>query len=169
MNEVEEAPECDNNRILMNMSSEMVATMSNDDQTVDINSTTVNAISTEANEACLMTRSGENYAEDGCVEIYKNVGPAGSEDNEYSKYTSKTLKWVDSAKNTWYTSGSFDVELNNWAGSVTFRGADINPLYTMEYGTEEINGTLTVPAGLYVKSPLQRALLRGVPRLKKAL
>ncbi len=166
LEELETPPECDNNYILTNMKSEMVGTMTANGQTVDINTTTVNATASPANEPCLFTRSGTDYAEDGCVEIYKNVGPEGSEDNEYAKYTHKALKWVDSTQNTWYTSGKIEVELNAWAGNVSFRGADINPLYTMKYGTETITGTLTVPSGLRMKGALLRWAKRTAPLVK---
>lgn len=165
MSEMEDPPECDNNLLLMNMKAEMAWTMTADGETVDMSTTSVTATGTAANEPCLTTKSGENYAQDGCVETFMSVN-ADSSSNEYSKYTHKSLKWVDSTQNTWYSSGSIEVELNDWTGSVTFRGADINPLYTMTYGTETISGTLTVPAsGLYFKSALQRAMMRNVPRV----
>lgn len=166
LEELDAPPECENNYIQTSMKSEMVGTMTANGQTVDINTTTFNSTATAANEPCLMTKSGDNYAEDGCVEIYKTVGAEGSEDNEFVKYTHKTLKWVDSTKNTWYASGSIDVELNAWTGSVTFSGASTNPAYTMNYGTETINGTLTVPSGLYFKNTFQRALMRNSPLMK---
>jgi hypothetical protein len=167
LDEVDDTPECDNNKILMNMTSEMVATISGNGQTMDINSSSVNVFGTSANEPCLMTKTADGYAQDGCVEIFKSVGPEGNSDNEYTKYTHNNLKWVASPNNTWYTSGQIAVEMNDWAGAVTFRGADINPAYTMEYGTEKINGTLTLPSGLYFKSSVQRAVKRSLPNLKK--
>lgn len=166
LDDVGDVPECDNNKVLMNMTSEMVATISGNGQTMDINSSSVNVFGTDANEPCLMTKTADGYAQDGCVEIFKSVGPEGNGDNEYTKYTHSNLKWVASPKNTWYTSGSIAVDMNDWTGAVTFRGADINPAYTMEYGTEEINGTLTVPSGLYFKNSLQRAVKRSLPNLK---
>lgn len=166
LDEVENPPECESNKILMNMVSEMVASISGNGQTLDINSNSVNVFGTAANEPCLMTKSADGYAQDGCVEIFKSVGPEGNGDNEYTKYTHNSLKWLASSDNTWYTSGNIAVEMNDWTGDVTFRGAGINPLYTMEYGTETINGTLTMPSGLYFKSSLQRAVKRSLPRLK---
>lgn len=166
LDEVESPPECENNKVLMNMTSEMVASISGNGQTMDINSSSVNVFGTDANESCLMTKSADGYSQNGCVEIFKTVGPEGSTDNEYTKYTHNDLKWVASPNNSWYTSGNIAVEMNDWSGAVTFRGADINPAYTMEYGAEKINGTLTVPSGLYFKDSLQRAVKRTLPRLK---
>lgn len=167
LDEVSDPPECDNNKVLMNMTSEMVASISGNGQSMDINSSSVNVFGTDANEPCLMTKTADGYAQDGCVEIFKSVGPEGNGDNEYTKYTHNSLKWVASPNNTWYTSGNIAVEMNDWTGAVTFRGADINPLYTMEYGTEKINGTLTVPSNLYLKNALQRAVKRSLPDLRK--
>lgn len=58
------------------------------------------------------------------------------------------------------------MKMNDWTGAVTFRGADINSAYIMENGNEKINGTLTVPSGLYFKNSLQHLVKRSLPDLK---
>ncbi len=168
--EIDSVPECDKNLMLVNFSSDTVGSVSYEGRTNDISAKTVNAVSTASNEACVMIKDGDNYSEeDGCIEISKIVSSDVNGSNDYVKYARKNLKWVTSDKNSWYTSGTIDVNLNAWAGSVTFRGVDINPLYTMKYGADPINGTLTVPAsslGLKVKA-MGQDVIRKARILKK--
>jgi hypothetical protein len=166
MEEMETPPECGDSYTLMNMKSEMVGSMTANGQTMQINSTTVNSVATGANEPCFTKKTGDSFEEDGCVEIYKTVGGEGSQDNEYARYWHKTLTWTDSTKNTWYTSGSIDVDLNGWSGTVSFQGAETNPSYTMNNGTETVNGTLALPSNGFLKGTFLRALQRNTRRLR---
>jgi hypothetical protein len=166
LEEMETPPECGTTYMLMNMKSEMLGSMSANGQTTEINSVTVNSVASGANEPCFTKKTGETLEEDGCVEIYKSVGGEGSVDNEYSRYWHKNLTWTDSEKNSWYTSGSIDVDLNGWSGSVSFQGATTNPSYTMNNGSETVNGTLSLPSNSFLKGTLLRALHRNTSRLK---
>ncbi|WP_141735487.1 hypothetical protein [Oligoflexus tunisiensis] len=156
-----EDPGCDNSLIMANSKSDVAGVLSAEGQTLDLTSISISSTSTENNEPCTITKTGNTLSQaDGCVTIQISTS-ADSSENEYVKYAGKSLTWVESTANTWYSSGSYDLELNDWTGSLTF-GPDATPAYTMSRGTETATGTLTLPVGLHAKKAWKRALLRNM-------
>lgn len=146
LSSIETIPECDKNLSLKNIKVEIAGLAEGSTKTTDLSSTLVFARSTVSNEACAVLREGSTYTEDpGCVTIWKKISSADGGTAIFSQSLHKSLKSMASNKNSWYASGSLEISLNDWAGTVSYRGSEINPAYTMKYGSEIINGTLTVP------------------------
>jgi hypothetical protein len=160
LSEVEE-PQCDNSLITFNTKMDVAGVIEFQGQSVDLTSISIGSTSTANNEPCTITRSGTTSTmADGCQEIQISISGDGA-DNEYVRFAGKGLTWVDSTANTWYGTGSFDLELNDWTGALTY-SAGAAPQYSLSRGTETLTGSLNLPVALHAKNAWKRTLLRGI-------
>lgn len=93
------------------------------------------------------------YVDDGCIEmdkaVYVKYLTDGKEQEghgkvEFTKFTSRSVKG-EKKKSTpaaWYQEGSFDVQLDNWTGTVTFSGSEQVPNISFTDGSETVSGPL---------------------------
>ena len=118
--------------------------VSQTDTTYSFKTTTIDAFGTADNGPCATTITSGTFKQTGCVEISKSISSGSNESVEYRKVTQKDLTWTASTADTWYKSGTMDVILNDWTGTVTFSGATTPPTYSFKKGSATVNGT--VPA-----------------------
>jgi hypothetical protein len=92
------------------------------------------------------------HHEDGCLTVSRTkttrsladgVEDAEELKDDYTKLANLTLVEKDDDTSLWYESGSFDVQINNWSGSMTYNGADTGPSFSLSDGTSTAAGTLS--------------------------
>ncbi len=93
-------------------------------------------------DATLKTTSSD------CQTVNKSVSSYnGALEANYLKTIPKDLKSNEASMSRWFSSGSIDLEINDWSGSMTFNGEN-SPSYTLTKGAETKSGTLSFGANL---------------------
>lgn len=92
---------------------------------------------------------------------YSNFASIFSETevNELVVLTANNIVDAGGTNTPWYESGKFDVTVNNFTGSLTYKGATTAPEYSLTDGAETKSGTLSTEAALYgLSQPLELSL-----------
>lgn len=104
--------------------------------------TTYESMATASLEACRIERKGQESSASGCELIRKVVTTLPVASESYVKLVHKDLKWVESKEDTWYGSGAIAVQVNNWKGTVNYKGALLDPEQSLSDGTVTVKDFL---------------------------
>ncbi|RZA21517.1 MAG: hypothetical protein EOP10_16625 [Proteobacteria bacterium] len=91
---------------------------------------------------CETTFADGVFKSDGCVYTSKNVEKGRFPRIDYTRLVDKDLTWVTADGTAWYSSGSREVQFNNWTGVITYSGADVAPVYELKSGVDVVSGAL---------------------------
>ncbi len=78
----------------------------------------------------------------GCVHTSKIVEKGSFPGSQYTRMVDKDLEWVQSDKKTWYSSGTVELQLDDWSGVINYLGSDVKPVYALKNATEVVNGVI---------------------------
>ena len=84
----------------------------------------------------------------GCLRTSTSDYKSNSEDNP-NRFTFIQIAFVNiegKAKGTYYDRGSMNVTINDWTGSVTYRGAEFGPEYVLKSEADSAEGTINYQA-----------------------
>ena len=135
---------------------------------VSFNGTEIKSQSNHANFGpeggfCRLTKNGDSITtSDQCSIIEKTFHETkGAQlvNGEYSffKMTTSGLNHGTNPSDQWYASGSADIQINNWQGSVAFTGSQQAPTYKLNNGQETVEGSFD---DLLIDLPLNKRTLK---------
>lgn len=123
-------------------------TITGDQGTATITTRQITAHQNEAGGGCEVTRSGETLTRaDNCIDVATTITTAtaqGQTQTEvaYLKTKGQGLTYPVATQDPWYDSGSMDVVLGNWNGTMTYSNRTTAPTYTFTDGSSTVAGTL---------------------------
>ncbi len=123
-------------------------TITGDQGTATITTRQLTAHQNEAGGGCELTRSGETMTRaDNCIDVATTTTTAtaqGQTQTEvaYLKIKGQGLTYPVVTQDPWYDSGSMDVILGNWNGTMTYSNRTTAPTYTFTDGSSTVAGTL---------------------------
>jgi hypothetical protein len=142
-------------QVMFNFSLDMdytttVETQAGEQINIAVDTLSIDALQTASGKPCEQNHSGSTYTlSDRCQTVEKytslsNVVGSTSQGSmeDYTRLGFRSLTVEDSGDPTWYSSGSMDVVVNNWTGSLTFGGATTAPTYSLTDGTNTVEGTI---------------------------
>lgn len=130
----------------------LVKTESGTETEVDYTYRSITATQTTEGGPCSLTSVGDSWLwANGCVTISKqdvtqmNVGGKPVPEEMTADFLLLNYQNIMESKDSnapFYESGTFDMTLNNWSGSVTYTGPGTAPSWIMKNADEEKSGTL---------------------------
>jgi len=119
--------------------------------------------------ACQTSKQdGKEFLSECIFAEYSNFASILSETevNELVVLTANNIVDAGGTNTPWYESGKFDVTVNNFTGSLTYKGATTAPEYSLTDGAETKSGTLSTEAALHgvmePQGPLTANLVKKV-------
>lgn len=120
------------------------------------------AVFTKDGGACQSSKQDGKEMLNECIFAqYSNFASLLSETevNELVVLTANNIVDAGGTNTPWYESGKFDVTVNNFTGSLTYKGATTAPEYALTDGAETKSGTLSTETALHgLSQPLQLSL-----------
>lgn len=127
------------------LNTEIIVDIKNKETGEISSSTSRSATSNAENEACTQTFANNTFSDNSCVsiELTRGTGIFAANDS-YERLVAKGLVWSDSKEDSWFSAGSMDMTIFNWKGSLTYKGASIEPVYTMTQGSKTVTGHISL-------------------------
>ncbi len=145
--------------------------ISGGERTVEVDMQTDDYFGMADGSPCEQVSDGDIWSlKDGCMAIVRNsyskYSISGEADaltprDTYFTSTSEAVTRKNEETSLWYLSGSFKVQLNDWAGEVKNRGADLAPTYELKKGSLLAQGDfehIDVQANLFQQKSLTQQL-----------
>lgn len=155
---------------LMQSETTMLGSASYMGQTYPIDSQFKSATMNSDGTGCVDTFSGGDWTSPTCT-IYNKIVSNSSGQTATTLIAMGFNNRVQTEASTapFYKSGTVDLYINGWDGTVTYNGPNSNADFTITHGADTITGQLTTDGGVMTPAfnPMALKLQNGVPSLKK--